>query len=267
MEDLALITASWGRFLGDITNLAGAVWGNLLGTVIALGLYFTLADFLIIAQVVFYQQRSKRAKEDEAEGSNGNGKPAEQTPLLGSASETLQPARKKSRGPSFTDGNVAIPGSQLRRTSTQSSHKHARAQSSSSLPPIVEDAMPKSSTRRAVLKNTLYVLAIILAGSLGWLIAYKTNIWTPTPPPGSKHESGGKSMPLGAELLGYASAVCYLGARIPQIIKNQREKSCEGLSLLFFILSLLGNASYGAGILFHSRERGYVMDNLPWLVG
>jgi PQ loop repeat protein len=37
-------------------------------------------------------------------------------------------------------------------------------------------------------------------------------------------------------------------ARIPQIIKNQKEKSCEGLSLLFFILSLLGNATYGAGV-------------------
>jgi hypothetical protein len=55
-------------------------------------------------------------------------------------------------------------------------------------------------------------------------------------------------MALGAQILGYASAVCYLGARIPQIIKNQREKSCEGLSLLFFMLSLLGNATYGAGV-------------------
>ena len=37
-------------------------------------------------------------------------------------------------------------------------------------------------------------------------------------------------------------------ARIPQIIKNQRERSCDGLSLLFFMLSLLGNATYGAGV-------------------
>ena len=44
------------------------------------------------------------------------------------------------------------------------------------------------------------------------------------------------------------SYVDHLRARIPQIIKNQREKSCEGLSLLFFMLSLLGNATYGAGV-------------------
>ena len=72
---------------------------------------------------------------------------------------------------------------------------------------------------------------------------------------------------LGASVLGYISAVCYLGARIPQIIKNQKERSCEGLSLLFFILSLLGNATYGAGILFHSLEREYFLTNLPWLIG
>ena len=56
-------------------------------------------------------------------------------------------------------------------------------------------------------------------------------------------------------------------ARIPQIIKNYRDKSCEGLALLFFVLSLMGNITYGAGILFHSLDRQYVMTNLPWLIG
>lgn len=37
-------------------------------------------------------------------------------------------------------------------------------------------------------------------------------------------------------------------ARLPQIWKNHCEKSCEGLSLLFFILSVLGNLTYGAGV-------------------
>ena len=40
-----------------------------------------------------------------------------------------------------------------------------------------------------------------------------------------------------------------------------------GLSLLFFILSVLGNATYGAGILCHSTEKEYFLTNLPWLIG
>ena len=86
-------------------------------------------------------------------------------------------------------------------------------------------------------------------GALGWLLAWKSGVWVPQP---TDSQSDTEPIAFGAAVLGYASAVCYLGARIPQIIKNQRERSCEGLSLLFFILSLLGNATYGAGILFHS---------------
>lgn len=56
-------------------------------------------------------------------------------------------------------------------------------------------------------------------------------------------------------------------ARIPQIVKNYRDKSCEGLALLFFLLSLMGNATYGASILSHSIERDYLNTNLPWLIG
>jgi uncharacterized protein with PQ loop repeat len=56
-------------------------------------------------------------------------------------------------------------------------------------------------------------------------------------------------------------------ARIPQIIKNYQEKSCSGLALLFFLLSLMGNATYGASILSHSVEKEYIWNNLPWLIG
>jgi hypothetical protein len=29
----------------------------------------------------------------------------------------------------------------------------------------------------------------------------------------------------------------------------------------------MGNLTYGAGILFHSLEREYILTNLPWLIG
>ena len=56
-------------------------------------------------------------------------------------------------------------------------------------------------------------------------------------------------------------------ARIPQIIKNYREKSCEGLALLFFLLSLTGNFTYGASVMAYSQERDYFLRALPWLLG
>lgn len=79
-------------------------------------------------------------------------------------------------------------------------------------------------------------------------------------------------------------------ARIPQIIKNYRDKSCEGksspptptpttsrrvwgsdsalgLALLFFLLSLTGNMAYGLSLLSYSQDSDYLLTALPWLLG
>jgi len=135
--------------------------------------------------------------------------------------------------------------------------------------PDSERAATSSPTAK-ILKNTLFILGVVAVGSLGWLVAYKTGTWQPTAPEKSDrphHPTSPDSNPAGAQFLGYVSAALYLCARLPQIWKNYREQSCEGLSLLFFILSLMGNATYGAGILAHSTERSYVVKNVPWLLG
>jgi uncharacterized protein with PQ loop repeat len=72
---------------------------------------------------------------------------------------------------------------------------------------------------------------------------------------------------FGPKLLGYLSAALYLSARIPQIYHNYILKSTEGLSLLFFMFSTLGNVSFAASILFAITDEGYFLLNLPWLIG
>lgn len=130
--------------------------------------------------------------------------------------------------------NIGLPGSH-RRDSQASRRRRA-----SSLPTIAD----KEEGGSEAVKNSLSIIGVCVVGAAGWAIAWRTGVWAPQP---ADQDTPGE-IALGAQILGYASAICYLGARIPQIIKNQREKSCEGLSLLFFILSLLGNATYGAGV-------------------
>lgn len=72
---------------------------------------------------------------------------------------------------------------------------------------------------------------------------------------------------FGPKFLGYLSAILYLSARIPQIYHNYRLKSTEGLSLLFFMFSTLGNVSFAASILFGMTGEEYLPLNLPWLIG
>ncbi|KAF9911921.1 hypothetical protein EC991_001827 [Linnemannia zychae] len=71
-------------------------------------------------------------------------------------------------------------------------------------------------------------------------------------------------MPL---ILGWGSAILYLGSRIPQIYKNWRLKSCEGLSVMMFIFSVFGNVFYVASIFLNSIEIDYLIKNMPWWLG
>ncbi|KAI1744614.1 PQ loop repeat-domain-containing protein [Xylaria scruposa] len=116
------------------------------------------------------------------------------------------------------------------------------------------------------LKNTFAVLAIYLVGAAGWFISYRVGAWDK---PDSAGAPPDPSSPAGISgmVLGYASALCYLCARIPQIIKNYRQKSCEGLALLFFLFSLTGNLTYGLSVFSYSQDAEYLIKATPWLVG
>ena len=68
-------------------------------------------------------------------------------------------------------------------------------------------------------------------------------------------------------IIGCISAVLYLGSRIPQIVKNIRRRSTSGLSLPMFIMAVMGNLTYGLGILLYSLDDIFLLRKLPWLIG
>jgi len=215
-------------FAGDLTNLVGALWGGLLPTVIAVAVYFCFADATLMGQTIYYNRI---------------------------AAEEKSGARRRSSVFSNDPSQPLIAARGRRRSSAASRRSSRRASLSAAI--LDEDENPYSP----IVRNALSLLGVVAAGALGWVFAWWTGAWK------AQQDGNSSEMPLGAEVLGYISAMLYLTARIPQIIRNHQKKSCEGLSLLFFLLSLLGNLTYGAGILLHSSERTYVMDNLPWLIG
>lgn len=94
--------------------------------------------------------------------------------------------------------------------------------SSAGLPPPPPPPPPPRC--RAAVANVLALLGVCAAGTAGWLAAYLSGAWTGS----GVGSSTDAEMPLGAQVLGYASAVLYLTARIPQIVHNHRKRSCEG---------------------------------------
>jgi solute carrier family 66 (lysosomal lysine-arginine transporter), member 1 len=220
-------------FLGDICNLVGALWAGLVPVIVAIAVYFCISDGVLISQCLYYGIRNKRRQARmmlaRERGESVVGGPSqvvrEGDVREGETEPLLATAGGKVRTGSYTG---TIPGSGERRRSSGGSERRrssagAQQARNEHLAKILEET--DESGVRLWGRNVLSVLAIIVVGTAGWAAAYGTGAWKPSPPPGKVHA---QEMAAGAQVLGYASAVLYLGARLPQIYKNWQEKSCEG---------------------------------------
>lgn len=226
--------------IGDIANLCGALFTHLAPPAIALAIYFCFADIVLILQSSYYNAKNARlaARASTRRSSQRN---SDDEPLLGRRSSS-----------------AGLPGSHRR---------NSRRESTSGFDPLRriitgEDETPQ---RNPWFSNVLSLAAVWIVGAAGYFASAHMGLDL-----GSDGEEGpsasGTQHTVGMAL-GYASAVCYLCARIPQIIKNYQEKSCDGLSLLFFLFSLTGNLTYGASLVAYSQTREELIKDLPWLVG
>lgn len=246
-----------------IDLVLGALFTHLAPTAVALASYFCVADMVLISQCVYYNTRNaRRLKQAES------AQTSEQSPLL---------ARR--RGSSVGNSDSTIDGT------TKATE--------------IEDGIPDGGS---ALNNALSLVAVYGIGFAGWFLSYKAGAWD-IDEPGVPEPSDEKNvMEIVGLTLGYTSAVCYLwyvpqdpsllfvlttrSARVPQILKNYREKSCEGeqtlalakpcttadnnvagLAILFFMLSLTGNLTYGISLVAYSQEKKYLLNALPWLLG
>ncbi|KAI1500680.1 PQ loop repeat-domain-containing protein, partial [Biscogniauxia marginata] len=218
----------------------GALVTGLAPTAAALAGYFCISDLILITQCLYYNLRNARLER----------KRTQPTETGVSEDEPLLRRRRTS--------SAGLPGSHRR---------HSIHHQESSLDPIKrivtgEDETPDSNPW---LHNSLSIAAIYIVGAAGWFVSYRVGAWDKPEQPQSPDTDN--PIAISGMVLGYASAICYLCARIPQIVKNYREKSCEGLALLFFLLSLTGNFTYGLSVFTYSQERQYIIKAIPWLVG
>lgn len=138
-----------------------------------------------------------------------------------------------------------------------SAHRHHHRRDSRGRRDSLASVLSKEDGSTSVFTSIVLPIVFVLAcGALGYFLS-------DAEPPSEPSED----MELLPQILGYISAALYLGARIPQIIRNHRRQSVEGLSLLFFILSVLGNVTYAGQILIYRVDRPWVMLYMSWLLG
>ncbi|KAI0447270.1 PQ loop repeat-domain-containing protein [Xylaria telfairii] len=226
---------------GDVTNLSGALVTGLAPTATALAGYFCISDIILITQCVYYNVRNARS---------------------------ARSARRRRRSSANTDASEDQP--LLRRNSTNSPNSHVQysAHHEQSNPDAIKRVISNEdelTNGNSWVNNALAILAIYTVGATGWFISYRVGAWDK--PDNAAVPDPNSPAGISGMILGYASALCYLCARIPQIVKNYRQKSCEGLALLFFLFSLTGNLMYGLSVFSYSQDAEYMIKAAPWLLG
>lgn len=241
---------------GDIFNVIGAIWANLLPEVVLIALWFVVADVITFAFYFYISQVYDKKRRHHRKH-----RPVvldEQTTLLGEhAIHDIHP-----------DPEVVESGTHYASTDENNHHHHhhhhhhhERRKSST-----LEDVVYEPENHSVFVRIVLPLLLVIAAGVFGSILSPNKSApdtpETPPPPPPPR----GDEM-LGPQVLGYLSATLYLTARLPQIYHNYKKKSTAGLSLLFFLLTMLGNITYSLQILVYRYDREYLLLNLSWLLG
>ena len=157
----------------------------MIPTVIVLACYFCAADIALIGQCCYYNYiNSRRARRQPYFVTT---EPDEEAPLIA--------------GSRRTDDSLGLPGSHRRASSTVESN-----QGDTLIQMLQED---ESMDCGAWMRNTISVLLVIAAGTAGWAIAWRSGAWKPTPE--GRKAPPVEAPPVGAEVMGYISAICYLG--------------------------------------------------------
>ncbi|KAI0775542.1 PQ-loop-domain-containing protein [Trametes elegans] len=118
-------------------------------------------------------------------------------------------------------------------------------------------------TKKSMSKETLkFASALLFVFGVG-VVAWAVDRHVHRDSPRSKPE---EVIEWRSQVLGWISAALFLGARVPQIVKNLSTR-CEGLSPFLFVYSISGNTTYVLSILAASLNIKHLAANAPWIAG
>ncbi|TPX54601.1 hypothetical protein PhCBS80983_g05861 [Powellomyces hirtus] len=237
-EGLSLVfILTW--LLGDLCSFAGAWINKLLPTLIGLSLYYAVVECFLLFQMWYYRKPKSSSIDidiiDDEERCN----------LLSNNTSLKQPP-------------LPLPPSTV---PTYGSNSHTSLSSSPPSTPTL--AASPTTTRLCMITAGLLILNVAGRASSGSHVD-SSRVWS-TNTYAAAH--GPSQWEMAADVLGYVSALLYIGARFPQIYLNATSRSCHGLSMLMFGFSVLGNTTYCASIFLQSTDPDYITLNLPWIAG
>lgn len=251
-------------FLGDLTNMLGAIFTDQASWQVVVAAYFVMVDVILCGQYIWYERlRSWRERRlcdrmpsiegdgdydnargvsesisvsDEMEEISDDGR--QDPPINGVASSNIMAKGVK---PSTSRHKS---GKQLTKTlqSSPASQKSQKPTSYLSEKPKIGRIQP-TSLPLAPTPPTLLLLSILCAvlANASPLSPTITSASSLNPPRATPIQTAGR-------FLSWLSSILYLGSRMPQIYKNYTRHSTSGLSPSLFIAAFTGNFFYSSSV-------------------
>ncbi|KAJ2698495.1 hypothetical protein FB645_005621 [Coemansia sp. IMI 203386] len=237
---------------GDIFNIVGALMQDLVLSTIIIGAYYLFVDSTLLSQTIYYRVVYKAHMAAKASSSEEDGRLLQQQ-TDGSNENILAAGTHEQQETDLLDCQASNGGSDNQRMELPAQESSAWC-SKCQLSDVVG-----------------VVLSLVSVGCLAIMIYALIVV------PDSADDGGGNgndavssrlaSKQIVAQAMGTASAIVYIMSYVPQALQNHRRKSCEGLSIWLFLLSLMGNTTYALAILVVSLDPQYLAPYVPWLLG
>lgn len=235
---------------GDVSNLLGALFTRQAGWQVVVASYYVCVDVALVTQFFWYTHYKARRYDSyrELPHSHDASDPGagflQGAPLPANTAGNQQSpgpvdmATKKSevqdigvQTGSTLNSTVGRSGSYTNEK-TSSSRRSIRVKSSASSPPF---ALPRT---------------MLIASLLCAVVASASPTGTETSPHPPIYQAPRETIiEIVGRIFSWMSTLLYLGSRPPQLIKNYRRKSTEGLSPLLFMAAFSGNLFYSSSLL------------------
>ncbi|KAJ5163777.1 uncharacterized protein N7500_005607 [Penicillium coprophilum] len=230
--------------LGDASNLVGALYTRQAGWQVVIASYYVFVDITLVFQFFWYTHYKARRNDSYSNLSHSHGAAPrdiiEGVPPPGHESDHQTPApvnmdkkRSEAKDVGVQAGSVLNSAHGQTASSSNeklsSSRRSVRMSSSAQSPPF---ALPR----------TMLVASLLCA-----VLANAAPTDKPHPPISEVPREA--IVEIIGRVFSWMSTILYLGSRPPQLYKNYKRKSTEGLSPLLFMAAFCGNLFYSSSLL------------------
>ncbi|KAI8974471.1 PQ loop repeat-domain-containing protein [Pilobolus umbonatus] len=232
---------------GDTANLIGAVLTHQLPFQLYLGIYFVLIDVCLVFQWIYYNKLGTKHDEYII------------VPAAHHDPVSFKPSNHLFQHPAHVPVTINAAINQLHDELTPFSSSASPSKWYTLSSKNEDHFIPSNKTNENRLKSTYMAILLFTFSSLPSSTLTTAN---------STHLIDQDNVLWIGRVFAWTCTCLYLSSRIPQLLKNRRRQSVEGLSISLFIFAACGNMTYASSILSHpGQTTDSILEALPYLIG